>query len=365
MTDVESDFTSILVGSICEGRMCDFLIPSEIHWHIYPIPAGETPKHSMVPEGLFEAQIHDEVLFYRLKNILEESGYKKGDRLQAGISLFIPTNSISAIKIEGVKQFVQVNADDERLSTIEEPLRIVSTAIDTQVRVLSPYWKVYYTETGVDNEVSLEVASKSSLDIAGVDIDVYVRCPDSLTVLAHGIDNHVFIEGQLLSASMEGVDVDIEINDSTASNPCSNVSDGGVGNDCDVSNDVFEMLDLSCLADTRAGYQCSFNLSKEAEVGIGIGVSVFFVAAISSFIFLCARYCCCCRPDGSKKQNPEIYPTVAKTSEKNSQYHVNDNANISVVEAEVLEIKHFAEEGVCHDDDDLGKAKCEEAAQNC
>ncbi|KAG7365279.1 hypothetical protein IV203_038482 [Nitzschia inconspicua] len=357
------NFTMVVAGAFCEGHhVCEFLVPKKIHWHIYPLPAGSTPKHSMHPEGLLEPRTRDDILSCDLQNIVEDPlGYHKGQNIHAGISLYIPIDQLSSISIQGVEQYVQVHMDDnETISAMMEPLRILNEAIDSQVLVSSPYWVVHYEERGVDNRIWMDVAAESSVDVSGVDIEANIKCPQGLNVRARGVDNDIFVEGPVASGRMDGVDADLQINDSSNNNPCANVTNSGVSNQCDETNDAFEMQDLSCLADTEAGYSCSWfwNISTAGEVAIGVGFTLIIAATIGGCIFCCVRGYCCCKNSG---RNEQAYPPnppapFSPKDVQNDTFKGSDEAN-SVMEAEVLEIKSTTEEEGQFCEVDLEKAK--------
>ncbi|KAL3918500.1 MAG: hypothetical protein SGILL_004208 [Bacillariaceae sp.] len=301
-----------------------------MHWHIYPLPEGSAPKHSMFPEGVVQAKVQNGILSYEVQDVLEALGYEKGQQLEAGVNLFVPLSLVSSISIQGVEQFVQVHVEDEALSSVRmsDALNITSTAIDSEIFVTSPYWKVDFTEEGVDNRVWMDLAAGSSLDASGIDTETFVRCPDGMTIKTKGVDNKILLEGQLLSALMEGVETEIEVSHSGSSSPCGNVTYSGVGNDCDGSDFVFEMENLSCLADTKAGFQCGWNLSIGAEVGIGIGIFLLLSVAIAGCIFGCVM---CCRhktdasttetkcSSGAKRHGPRMGESSAHSSIKEAE----------------------------------------------
>jgi hypothetical protein len=256
---------------------------------------------------------------------------------------------MSSIVIDGVGQSVQIHANDEELSSMDmqEAWPIVCVSVDNKVVVSSPYWKVDFTDTGVDNEINMDIASGSSLDFDGVATEASVKCPEGLTLRSTGVDIDVFIEGQLLSASMDGVGTSIDVNFNGTSNPCSNVSNSGVGNDCDATNDLFEMESLSCLADTTAEYQCS-SLSTAAKVGVGIGVVLLIAAAIAGCVF------CCCR-----KQNKGIINPEGPMVNVNNTFKGEDET--SVIEAEVIDVRNSTDDEA-FDEVDLHNAKRVETA---
>jgi hypothetical protein len=338
--DVSSNFTSLLVGAVCEDNRCDFLVPKEIHWHIYPTPKGTVPRQSMQPEGLLTPQVRDGMLSYQLQDILENAGFTKGQKLQAGVSLYIPQDRLSSIAIAGVEQYVQIHADGKELTSIEkdEPLVIIGSAIDSSVVVTSPYWKVDVTENGVDNQIYINAAAGSSIDISGVDIDAFVRCPGGLSIRARGVDNDILVDGPVAFGSLEGVDADIKINDGGSDYPCMNVTNTGVGNQCDDGDDVYEPSNLSCLADTEVGYQCSYwrSLPVAAQVGFGLGFLLLVAAIIISSIFCCK---CCCREKCNRK-HAFNHSQDEHTAKKFDQgFHGEEDTHMTAPEAEIIEIK--------------------------
>lgn len=378
---VSSNFTSIRLGALCDGDHCDsLLIPKEIYWHIYPIPTAENtttspPKHAMHPEGLLQAQVHNGVLSYQLQDILEEPlGYHEGQPLQAGISLYIPTSQLSTISIEGIEQYIQVHADqesEEMWSVVTEPLRIVNQAIDSELRVSSPYWVVHYEDSGIDNVAWMDVAAHSSVELSGIDTETNLQCPEGLTVKALGVDNNIFVQGPVRSGTLDGVDAKLQIN--TNDNniyPCANVTNQGVGNNCRDSTDVFEMQDLTCLADTEAGYQCkwSWNVTTAGSIAIGVGVLIVLVGAVGGCIVCCVKGCGGSRKISSRYVDTSdalppypttttTLPTKSVTNDAIKDASDDDTVPHSVVEAEVLEVKSTTAEYGQFEDIDLEKAK--------
>jgi hypothetical protein len=361
-----------VAGAQCEGNCNDFLVPKGMHWHIYPLPAGSTPKQAMLPEGVLEPRVHNGVLSYYWQNILQEAplNYHKGQNMQAGISLYIPVDQLSTISIEGVDLHVQIHADqDETIAAdMTEPLRVVNQAVDTNLRVSSPYWAVQYEESGVDNDAWMDVAAGSSVDVSGVDINAHIQCPEGLTVRAHGVDNDIFVQGPVASGRLDGVDANLRINDNGSNNnPCANVSNTGVSNDCGDTNDAFEMEDLTCLADTETGYECNFwwPVSTAGSIALGVGLFIVFAAAIAGSIFCCARGCCC-REDRRKVSTPTTLPphppapAFPPKTVPNDTYKGTDEESTeqnTIVEAEVLEIKNTNNENPQFEDVDLEYAK--------
>jgi hypothetical protein len=376
---VSTNFSSIRIGALCDGGHCDsFLSPKEIYWHIYPFPTADSssttpPKHAMYPEGLLQAQVRDGVLSYQLQNILEEPlGYHQGQPLQAGISLYIPTSLMSIISIEGIEQYVQVHADqdEEMWAVVTEPLRIVNQAIDSQVLVSSPYWAVHYEDSGIDNSAWMDVAANSSVDVSGVNIQTYLKCPEGLTVRGRGVDNDIFVQGPVQSATLDGIDAELQINNNNNnnndSNPCANVTIIGVWNECEDSNDVLEMQDLTCLADTEAGYQCnwSWNVSTAGSIVMGVSVVLVMVAAVAGCIVCCVKGCCCRNSCNTSKHVDTSnalppYPPAPTFPAKviPNETSDDDTAPHSVVEAEVLEVKSTTAEHGQWEDIDLEKQK--------
>jgi hypothetical protein len=332
MDNEDTSYNTIRVGWICECHNHE-LVPEEIHWHIYSLPAGSIPRHSIYPPGLVKPKVSGSVLSYELQNILET----KGEEVQAGINLYIPVDKLQIIQIDGVNQFVEVKAGSNDTIT---NLSIVDSGVDNQVLLSMPNWIVDYEEMGVGNNIQMDVAAGSSISISGVDIEANVKCPEKLTVRTTGVDNNVFIEGQLLSAVMDGVDGEIKVNDKGQNNPCGNVQNDGIANDCHASEYIFAMDSLSCLAETEADYQCSsfWPYSTAASVGFGVGLLLFIIAMIAACIFC---FCVSCRK--KTRQTDFVKPPSQHESNKAIPEALNqangEETDASVVEAEVIEIK--------------------------
>mmetsp|Transcript_6766 Transcript_6766/g.11765 ORF Transcript_6766/g.11765 Transcript_6766/m.11765 type:complete len:406 (-) Transcript_6766:581-1798(-) len=337
--DVSSyEFSAVTAGAEC--RDCNnkhTLVPKEIHWHIYPLPTGSVPRHSIFPSGLVQARVNGGVLKYEMQKVL----HNKGEVVQAGINLYIPVDKMKTIQIDGVNQFVQVKVDEnntilEDEMTDAEPLQVVNSGVGNSVLLSIPTCKVDFEDMGVSNVVQMDVASDSSVHLSGVDSDAHVKCHEGLTIRTSGVDNNVFVEGKILSGSMVGVDGNIKVNDKEGtSNSCGNITNDGVANHCRDSDYTFSMESIACRADTTADYQCysSWPFSTAASVGVGVGVLLLIIAMIAGCIF------CCCMCGRNKTQADRSAQVPSHHETKTTPHQEEEATHASVIEAEVIEVK--------------------------
>ena len=286
----------------------DLLMPKTVHWHIYAIPNGQAPRFSVVPEGLLQAKISNNgrLELEQEPDILQELGYAKGNRIQAGVHVFIPVSQLQNIQIDGTDQSVEVVVDDAALfagDTVEPPtIRIANSGVDTLLYVKAPFSKVEYSASGVDNTAILEAASGSSIDLSGVNQDVRIKCESVAEVDMSGVDQNCLVQGDYESARLSGVDGVLLVNniDNNATNgdACHTVDRSGVDTKCRATTETVSVPELDCLSDTTI--ILASGLTKGGWVGVILAVIVVLGACIGSCVF------CCCRPGRRSAQYP--YP---------------------------------------------------------
>mmetsp|Transcript_28708 Transcript_28708/g.50840 ORF Transcript_28708/g.50840 Transcript_28708/m.50840 type:complete len:407 (+) Transcript_28708:174-1394(+) len=364
VVDVSSyDFSTIIAGSICNKKACDFLIPEQIHWHIYSLASGSKPKQTMFPPGIVRAQVSGGVLKYTLQNVLQD--YDAGQEVQAGVNLYIPIDRLKTVQIHGVDQFVEVRVEnwtlpDDGGMSPQAPLRVVDYGVHNEVFITSPTLRVNFADNGADNMVHMEAASGSSLDLSGVDSKASVKCPRGLSVRTSGVENSVFVEGQIRSATMEGVDGHIQVNENATSSPCSNVAMSGVGNRCSPTSTAFTVESLPCLSNTEVGH--FWHYSTDESMGIGIGFLFLFlgIALVIGCVF-------CCEMCGQYQLNPApntyYYPSTRHNEGIDDFAKRRDNDSDEFGE-KVIEVNTSeTEDSPPLKDEDIEQAKKEHAIQ--
>jgi hypothetical protein len=284
---VTKDFDTVAPEATCRSRRCKILAPNTVHWHVYTIPDGETPRYSMFPDNLVEPYVEGSVLKWAW-NKEGLQGVNKGDKIQAGVNLYIPASKMKRIKATHVDGVVEIINTDP--SSALESIFIQDTGVDNTLYVSSPASKVQYKGSGVDATLYLEAASGSSIDISGVDQTVRVKTVDDLNVKMSGVDQKVVIDGgesgDDIQIQMSGVDNKAYVNGNSG---CDDVTTSGVDNNCYITEKTVSFPELECLASTKVVNWSSWSVSDTAAVACGIVLGVLVVA-----IFGCV-FCCCRR----------------------------------------------------------------------
>lgn len=329
--------TSVQVGATCSGGECDFLIPKKIYYHVFALPPGSTPRHSITPHGFIRPVVSNGMLSYQYQEGLEEL-YSAGDSVEAGVQIFVPIDQLTSIRVTGVDQYLQVSIDpdlvaaDDPFNITSMSLQIVVDGVDNTVTVKSPTMIVDLTATGVDLTAVMDVAARSSLRLSGVDHDVYVKS-EQLTVYSDGVDVKVVVEGLVSDAVINGVDEDIQINGSG----CDNVKLEGVDSKCEYTTESITVNSLPCTVQTTLAYDWWFNFfTTGAKVGLVIALVFVIVVSIVGIIYYC------------RTMRRKKHPTNTKTNIDDYQARSFENralppsnegvAHATVVEAEVLEV---------------------------
>jgi hypothetical protein len=334
--------TSVRVGAFCDGNECDFLTPKNVHWHIYALPPGSTPKQSITPAGFIRPVLtNNGELHYEFTKDLEES-YAAGDRLEAGVQLYLPVDTLKSIRVTGVDQFVDVSINQsflaqeksKNMSSSADILQIIDDGVDNIVTVTSPYVPVDFVGSGVDSLLVMDAAAGSTLFLSGVDFEAYIKS-QGLEIYADGVDTKIVVEGNVSKAVMKGVDGDLEIN----GGGCNNVALQGVDNKCEYTNETVTVNSLSCTVETEASYNCWFNhISTGAAIGLGLGLLVILFVSVGGIVYCCCRKRCANQPisrDIGKNEQ-----SVPRHQMKETTLSNEEATHTSVVEAEVLEIQN-------------------------
>jgi hypothetical protein len=274
------------------------LMPQKTNWHIYAIPDGEVPRYSSVPEGFVKPKISGSTLeFPAQEDSLKDLGYSKGDKIKAAVNLFIPVSQLRNIRVSGVDESVEIIVTDELLlgditnSTAFLPtINIRVSGVDSRLYVNTPYSKVKYTGSGVDNTAIVEAATGSSVDLSGVDQSLSIKSDFLDSVKVSGVDQYLLIEGTYGKIRVSGVDGQIRVNGEKGCNTVDGSGDdySGVDNRCKTTEETVTVPTLACLAESKVIYA---GTSTGAIVGIVIGV----LAVVALCIGGCGAACGCFR----------------------------------------------------------------------
>jgi hypothetical protein len=325
------------------------LMPKHTHWHIYAIPDGELPRYSSIPEGFLKPKVSGSTLeLVAQDDVLEEDlGYSKGDKMEAAVNLYIPVSQLRNIRVDGVDSFVEIIVTEDLLgddiinnSTTSDDLptiNIRASGVDSRLYVNTPYSKVKYTGSGVDNTAVVEAGTGSSVVLSGVDQSLKIKSDYLSSVRLSGVDQYMLIEGTYEKVTMSGVDGNLRVNGETG---CNAIDMTGVKSNCKTSSqETVTVPILTCTADTKAVQACSKNgwcLSTGATIGVVLALFVVVVLCV----WLCVR-CCGCGRRG-RHSNPPAPTTTADQEVKQSsspKASTQQVPNGNWVEAEVIEVE--------------------------
>ena len=297
-------------------------VPGTIHWHVYTLADDNArSKISMYPDGIVQPFVKSNTLKFRFNK--EEYTFKRGDRLKAGVNIYVPASQVQKIKIDGVDQVVEIVND----STY--PLQVSESGVDNEVYVTSPNAKVAFKTTGVDSFAKIESDSGSSIEATGVDNQVEIKTTydDTLTVDIDGVDIGVFVEGSHKKVSMSGVDGNVSVNNNGASTSCQNVDKNGIDNRCFIVSDrtvTFEELD--CLVESKVTKQWDCSWLEELATAAIVATVVVLVVLICCCVaacygcYRCTKYNRTNNTVGTKDQPPgAIHPPAGVDLEAKKQ----------------------------------------------
>lgn len=229
----------------------------------------------MFPEGLVEPFVKGSTLKFDFQRDATD-GFSKGENIQAGVSIFLPSTLMTKIIFEGVDAIVEVR---NNLASPDSMI-IKNSGVDGTFYLSSPNTKVKYEASGVDNTAFLEVASGSTMDLSGVDQDLHIKTSDDadIEVTMSGVNQRLTIDGDYTKIKASGVDAKIFINGPKG---CNDISSSGVAIDCSITEETVVVPDISCLATSKVQkWRCSHfgPLSTGAAAGVGIGVVVLIIS---------------------------------------------------------------------------------------
>ena len=254
-------------------------VPGTINWHVYALDDSDAlPKISMYPEGLVKPYVKSSTLKFSFNKDL--FSYKKGDRVTAGVNVYVPANQLQKINVEGINQVVELVND------ATYPLQVRESGIDNEIYVNSPNSQVSFKTSGIDSFARIESNSGSSVEAAGIDNEVEIKTTNdaTLTVDMQGVDNRVFIEGSHKEISMSGVDGSVSVSNNGTSTTCGNVDKSGIDNKCSVVSDqTVTIEELACVVESK--------VSKVWDCDWLEGLAT---AAIVGSVVVLVVICCCC-----------------------------------------------------------------------
>ena len=303
------------------------IMPQRTNWHIYAISDEQGPaRFSSIPKGLIKPKVNGNTLVFPVqKDALYNLGYTKGDSVEAAVNLFIPLSQLRKIQISGVNDFVEIIVSEDALlwgeengtlatnsstassSSLRAPptIDIRSSGVDTRLYVNTPYSKVNYDGSGVDNTAIIDAGTNSSVVVSGVGHNLSIQSDYLKTVQLSGVDQDLLIEGSYRTLSLSGVDCRVRVHGGETGCNAIDASSGGVNTNCRLTNDTVIVPTLDCVAESKTIYQ---GVSTGATVGIALASLLVLCLCVA----LCAFCCCGGRRCGSRqvgRQNEESsYP---------------------------------------------------------
>jgi len=246
----------------------------------------------MIPEGMVKPFVRGGTLKFDFQSDVSDD-LVQGEIIEAGVSIFLPPDSMKKITVEGVGEVVEIR---NNLTSLEFGSMIVKNCgVDNSFYLSSPNAKVEYEGSGVDNLAILEIASGSTIDLSGVDQELQIKTSDDsdITVTMSGVDQRLTINGGYTSIDSAGIDAAIAIN---GPNRCDHIINSGISNSCTITEKIVSVPDVSCAASSNvAKWSCSHwgFMSTSAVVGSSIGLLALIILCCGLSCWGC--YKCCCR----------------------------------------------------------------------
>jgi hypothetical protein len=249
--DVSGNYNTISAEATCTENIAFLVAPKTIHWHVYAIADGDTPRYSMFPEDILEPYVEDEVLKFAWTTGLQ--GVNVDDAVEAAVNLYIPLQNMENIEvgqIGGVVEIINETPSDNPLI-----ISIKNSGVGHKLFVRSPASPVNFQGDGVGSEHHFELKSGSDIEIDGVDQKVWLKTTDDLEMKVRGINTQVYLDGDYTEIKMSGLDSKVFIVNSDAG--CDHVTGQDASNDCTVTDENVTIPDLECLSSTTAiNFKC-------------------------------------------------------------------------------------------------------------